>query len=114
MSAARRRRANLWALDLTVLSWRRTTFQVALAALAVARMLESRLGWWVLATGAVGVALTLAVHGSVSAYVSAIDDEGNLVREPGGIGHVLVRQGLVAGGTALLALASLVWVLLQA
>ncbi|WP_062308290.1 hypothetical protein [Demequina subtropica] len=113
MSAGARRRENLWALDVTVLAWRRTTFQVALAGLAVARMLETRVGWWVLASAVVAIALTFAVHASVSEYVSAIDERGHLVREPGGIGHPLVRQALVAGGTALLAAAALAWVTMQ-
>jgi hypothetical protein len=113
VSAARERRENLWALDLTVLSWRRTTFQVALGALAVARMLETRFGWWVLTAAVVGVLLTLAVHASVTAYVSAIDAEGNLVRRPAAVGHVLVRQVAVAAVTAAVAAGGLVWIALQ-
>lgn len=113
MKGRRVRRQNLYAVDLTVLSWRRTTFQVALAALAIARMLTDDFGWWMLAAGAAGVGLALAVHASVSAYVATIDEHGHVLRRPGAIGHALVRQALVAGGTAALCIAALAWVMLQ-
>lgn len=101
------------ARELTVLAWRRTILRWVLVAVVSARIFSDELGPAViivaLATIAGGVLLNFAASRAFSGVRtgSGLPSPGvpQLLRSP------TVRLGLAAGGTLVLGLAALVWVL---
>ncbi|WP_084040191.1 hypothetical protein [Demequina sp. NBRC 110053] len=107
---------NFLAATQTVLAWRRTALQVAVGAVLAARLLSEAFGPWVFVAALGGVGLAVAVHASASAaYAEGTKARGGHVSRSGKarIADAKVRLTMLAAFTAAVALAGLLWILIQ-